>query len=465
MTMTQDRPDLFHSRSSTQEFLLSKTDSRDSVVKDSEPVQKDCSVLAYKSRKPLELGSEDLTCVFPDLLTGNHFLQQAMGTLKTSKRFGAIVIRIDDVEHQNPDSENKWLSEIRLDVAETIEKTCTHQKGIWGQLGSRTFGSFFAEKGSPDSLDIARKIQKELAKHRTETVTAGIAQYPTANFNKNQVIDNARKALQHASFFGPNSAVCFDAVSLNISGDQLYQEGNIQEAIKEFKRALLLDPSNVNIHNSLGVCYGVLGEFENALASFETARWLDPDEMMAVYNIGLTHSLTADIDKSLEYLRDAYRINPEVFEITFQIGRLHIDQGQPAKALPFLEKAVRLRPTSGPAQFYLGEGLRTLDRTEEAIRAFQKAIKQNPNDAASLSALGCLFLSKGENLEIARVFCQQSVEISPENGLFRHRLAGLYMNENRLRDALEEFKKANQLGHDSLASIEEIQKRLTAKAS
>ena len=115
--------------------------------------------------------------------------------------------------------------------------------------------------------------------------------------------------------------------------------------------------------------------------------------------------------------------------------------------------------------FYLGEGLRALGRTEEAIQAYQRASKQNPNDAASLSALGCLFCVKGENPEIARVFCQQSVAISPENGLYRHRLGGLYLKENRLRDALEEFKKANQLGHDSLAPIEEIQKRLTAKAS
>ncbi len=83
----------------------------------------------------------------------------------------------------------------------------------------------------------------------------------------------------------------------------------------------------------------------------------------------------------------------------------------------------------------------------------------------SLSAMGCLFAEREENPEIALMFCQESVRLSPENGLFRFRLGQLYLKENRLTDALKQFKKAEFLGQDASAVIAQIQKRLPARAS
>ena len=70
-----------------------------------------------------------------------------------------------------------------------------------------------------------------------------------------------------------------------------------------------------------------------------------------------------------------------------------------------------------------------------------------------------------EDPEIAAMFCKHSVEISPENGLFRFRLAKLHLKQNRLDDALHEFEMANKLGYNAVEYIESIQTRLTARAS
>ena len=76
----------------------------------------------------------------------------------------------------------------------------------------------------------------------------------------------------------------------------------------------------------------------------------------------------------------------------------------------------------------------------------------------SLSALGHLFDLLGENPEITTIFCQQSVDISPENGLFRHRLGSLYLKRNQLEDALVQFEKAHSLGYNSRDAIKKIKK-------
>jgi tetratricopeptide (TPR) repeat protein len=106
-----------------------------------------------------------------------------------------------------------------------------------------------------------------------------------------------------------------------------------------------------------------------------------------------------------------------------------------------------------------------MDRTDAAIAAYKKALKQNPGDAAALSALGCLFDQQDENPEIAIMFCQESVGLSPDNGLFRLRLGRLYLKQNQFDEALKEFKMAVSLGQDATEFIEKINSREKAKAS
>ena len=98
-----------------------------------------------------------------------------------------------------------------------------------------------------------------------------------------------------------------------------------------------------------------------------------------------------------------------------------------------------------------------MNLTDEAVSAYKTAIRQNPNDADALSALGYLFDLQGENPEITTIFCQQSVDIAPENGLFRYRLGSLYLKRNLLKEALEQFQKADELGHDVKKIIKKVQ--------
>ena len=441
--MTHKKPELFHHRSSSRQFLFCKSD----------PTPKDDTVVEISR---VELSTVSKT--FPNILFGEDFIHHAMAGLDSSTQFEAMVIRIDDSDPKGESGSSNDHSKFLVDMVKTIDETCKNENGIWGQLDHDMFGCFIHGNNKTSPLEFADKIKSRLAKRHNETVSIGIASFPTLNFQKNQTIDNARKALDHAAFFGPDSMVLFDAVSLNISGDTLYQKGDINEAIMEFKAALLLDPSNVNVHNSLGVCYGILGDYVKALEEFEETIRIDPEETMALYNAGLANLLMENRDKALEYFLVADGKEEDIFEVAFQIGRLYLETGKPEQGKKNLEKAIRLNPDSGIALRYLGECCVAMNLTDEAIFAYKKAIRQNPNDAESLSALGSLFDLKGENPEITAIFCQQSIDIAPENGLFRYRLGNLYLKKNQLEDALEQFRKADDLGYDAKELIERVQK-------
>jgi tetratricopeptide (TPR) repeat protein len=186
---------------------------------------------------------------------------------------------------------------------------------------------------------------------------------------------------------------------------------------------------------------------------------------MPWYNMGFTSMLAGDRHKALDLFLKANTINQNVFEVAFQTGRLLMEMEQPESGKKFFTHAAELEPGSGAVFRYLGECYTAIGDVDAAITAYKKAIKHNPSDAASLSAMGCLFDEQQENPEIALMFCRESVRLSPENSLFRYRLGQLYLKQNRLDDALKEFKKAEFLGQDASAVITEIQKQLPAKAS
>ncbi len=441
---TQMQQELFRNRSTTREFLFSKT----------EPPQKEKPRPASPPN-----GSTWRIPSLPDLLTGDVLIETANDELSRQAEFCVMVVRIDNENGGQETAETPAL------VAQAIQAVCIGEKDVWGRLNATDFACFFPAANEMTGTARAEKLKKKIAADHVKTVSVGIASYPTLTYERHHILDNAYKALRHAGFFGRDSLVCFDSVSLNISGDELYQRGDIPGAVREFKMALLLDTANENVYNSLGVCYGVRNEFDRALEEFETAISLNPEEVMPLYNAGLVCTMKGDNDGALEYFLKAERIGPDIFEVAFHLGKLYVEMKKPQEARPFLERAVALRPESGPAYRFLGECYAALDLTDDAISSFTRAVKINPNDAPALSGLGHLYALQEKEIEIATMFCQQSIRIAPEEGLFRHRLGRLYQRQNRLEEALKEFHAATALGYDSAEHIDQIQSRLNAKAS
>ncbi|MGB5746483.1 MAG: tetratricopeptide repeat protein [Desulfobacterales bacterium] len=446
--MTSDKQTLSLSHRSASHFLFSKTDiGRLKEVKKTEIID----------------ANEAVKSAFPDMRSGNDFIDYANQQLGAVDQFSAMVIRLDPVKDDNDQAELPKGNDGHVDVAGILDRLCRRENGLWGTLEGGLLGSFLPVRNGSDSLELARDFQKRLVEKTGKTATIGVASFPTITYKKSEIINNARKALDHATFFGANSLVAFDDVSLNISGDKFYEKGEIQKAIDEFKLALELDPNNVNVHNSLGVCYGLQSHYDPAIAAFQKAIAIDPGEYMALHNLGLVHLLIEQRDRALEYFLDAYKINGKNFEVAFQTGKLYIETGNFKKSRPYLERAAELEPDSGPVYRYLGDCYAADHMPEAAISAYKKAIKHNPHDASAMSALGNIFDNQGENPEITLMFLRESVALSPENGLFHHRLGRHFSNQHRLNSALKEFVKAKSFGYDAAEDIKAIKNRKKAE--
>lgn len=394
------------------------------------------------------------------LHTDSAFAEKVGAAMDTLPAFAALVIGIETTDAGAPRPDGATDR-----TAAVVETACRDGAGLWGLLETDLYGCVLPGLSADEAKIRAEAMRDAMAAGGTQTVLIGVAAFPHSAFEKDEILGNALKALDHAAFFGAGSVVAFDAVSLNVSADKRYQEGDLSGAIEELQRALDLDAENYNVQNSLGVCYAELGAYEKALKIFETAMTLAPKDAMAVYNAGLAHLRMGDREHALERFLQADAMDGATFEVCLQTGRLYQDMHKPAKARPYLERAVQCRAESGIAQRYLGECLLALDRIEAAAVAYKKAVRCNPNDAEALSAMGCLFDRMGENPEISTLFCRQSIDLAPDNGVFRRRLGELLLKQNRLEEALQTFMKAEELGQDVRSLLAETRERLTLEAS
>jgi tetratricopeptide (TPR) repeat protein len=388
-----------------------------------------------------------LRAVFPDLLSEADLMPAMERRYSAAQRLLCMALRPDIESLGTGPQDLAAMQDVYRGIAEIISPMCRDDRGLWGMAGPDIL-AVAMPSGDRDPRTAAEGLQREVHRKTGSPLTVGIALYPTLDYAVEEILQCACKALVHAAFFGPGSHAVFDAVSLNISGDQLYDQGDLAGAIKEFERALVLDAKNVNVHNSLGVCYALLKDYDAALKFFRKALQIDTAEYMARYNVGLVHLLWGDRQSALVHFLKAHDLRSDVYEVLLQIGKLYLETGDPGLGIGYLEKASALNPDGGLSFRYLAEAHAAGGHLEQAASTYKKAVQANPNDAVSLSALGCLYDQQGENLEISIVFCEESVRLAPENGLFRFRLGKLYAKQNRPQEALKELEKARFLGYE-----------------
>ena len=326
-----------------------------------------------------------------------------------------------------------------------LETFFTEQEpGFWKKLDERVFAA--ALVGYSDRDEGRGKIEclrQSLCDALGTTVYAGACFYPFRDYPADDIPDSALKALDHAGFFSGQEVTWFDAVSLNVCADRLFQRNRVEDALSEYKKGLEIDPDNINLINSLGVCYGIMGRLESAKAEFEKINVIDPEEVMAIYNLGLVFSLLKDTENAVACLQKANRINSGIFEIELLLGNLLFRKGDLESALVHLENALGINPDSAAPLRVRGDIFLEMDRPEDAEREFNRSIKLNPSDAASLSGLARAFEVQNKNIDIALTFARKSTDIDPSNPLFRERLARIHLKREEHDLASLEFEKAN----------------------
>ncbi len=331
--------------------------------------------------------------------------------------FVCAVFRLPELEDKAEQEKASRLLEAGFD------SVLTHERGIWEGLDHRTFALVYWDfKQKQKAQRILASLKEKIATALKIDILTGLAWFPHKEFSDMETIANALKALDHAGFFKGDHQQEFDAVSLNICGDRRYQLGECEQAIAEYEKGLAMAPKNINLLNSLGVCYGIQGEVDKAAETFEQALALNPGEIMVIYNMGLIHQIHGNPDKAVLFLKKAHGIDPEIFEVELLLGHLLHKEGKAEQALGHIEAALNLNADSGAALTLKGEILLDRDLPAQAGPLFGEAVKRSPSNARAISGYAVAMALQNKNMTIALSFARESVALDPGNPTFRERL-------------------------------------------
>ncbi len=295
-----------------------------------------------------------------------------------------------------------------------------------------------------------------------DTISAGVSCYPYGDFKKSEILFNCQKALLHAAFFGNASGVVFDAVSLNISGDIYFSDGDLAKAVKEYRRGIKCDPQDVNLHNSLGVALVMMNKLPTAMHCFEQALKFDSKNFMALYNLGLGEQARNENVKAYSYMKKALEnhTNDEdgqeaLNDLKVQLGILSCDIGKCKQAvfhlLPWFEENKKNQDAER-IHYYLGKAYYDLKENKKAMAWLQRALRFNEYDDRAMNLLGTLYLEEEQGDDIALSLCRKSVELEPSNIVYKldiaraQRKCGLF---GEARDNLRRCLRRKELKNEA----------------
>ena len=107
-----------------------------------------------------------------------------------------------------------------------------------------------------------------------------------------------------------------------------------EKALKDFSRAIDIDPSRADAYVGRANTLSTLGRYEEALSDYNRAIEIDPELANAYANRGSAHSQTGQYKKAIADYEKALELDPEIDDAPGFIDRLFSDD-------PNTEKGIR----------------------------------------------------------------------------------------------------------------------------
>jgi len=120
----------------------------------------------------------------------------------------------------------------------------------------------------------------------------------------------------------------------------LYEyKGNLQEAEKDYTKAIVLDGNHLEAYYNRGLIFARTGKLDQAIRDFSEVIRMDPNAADAYCNRGNARLKLQNPELAIKDYDAALEIRPDDSDILFNRGIARLRQGDKPKALDDLERA------------------------------------------------------------------------------------------------------------------------------
>ena len=136
-----------------------------------------------------------------------------------------------------------------------------------------------------------------------------------------------------------------EAEAHNNLGVAFHVRGQTDAAIKEYERALTINPSLAKAHNDLAGAYYALGLVMSAVDEWGKAIRLEPSLAQTHYNLGVVHKAQGRLDLAIAAWEKALSIDSSITDAEFGLGEIYEACGKAANAIDHYRRFILQAPT------------------------------------------------------------------------------------------------------------------------
>src|SRR5258706_841375 len=226
----------------------------------------------------------------------------------------------------------------------------------------------------------------------------------------------------------------------NSRGIELADRGWLDEALREFKKAIELDPESAHAHDNLATVLAEKKNFTQALEEYLTALKLEPESATAHYNLACflaTHSH----EMAIEQYKEAIAQDPEYPDAHLNLGMTYADLDQREEAKPEFKPAMDLWPADALPRHELAAMMMDEGDYRGAIGLLNEVVRLEPENYEGWLDLGISYAQKGFYQEAERCY-GKARDLNPDDVLLNYNDAALHSLWEKRPEAVAALRKA-----------------------
>jgi serine/threonine protein kinase/Flp pilus assembly protein TadD len=190
----------------------------------------------------------------------------------------------------------------------------------------------------------------------------------------------------------------------NQLGVALYRQGKKEEAIAAYRKAIQLAPNAPVPYSGLGYALLDQGKHDEAIAAFRKSIELKPGTWHSHEGLARALDRQGKVDEAFAERCKLFELNPDSFVSAWNLGAAATRQGKDDIAIKALRRCIELKPDNAGAHDQLGLALARQGKADEAIASLARVLLLQPGNAGVHNHIGHILLSQGKRDEAAAAF-------------------------------------------------------------
>jgi tetratricopeptide (TPR) repeat protein len=205
-------------------------------------------------------------------------------------------------------------------------------------------------------------------------------------------------------------------------GDAYNKAGRPDDALREYDRAIAIQPPQAFIHDDKGIALLNKGLWDKAIIEFKTAIDLDPRYAVPHRNLWLAYRQTGMKAESIVEIKKAIELDPSFTEAYSNLGMSLGEMGRFEESEDILKKALSLDPNNPLYLLNLGTTYQLAGHWDEAVELYKKGIAINARDLNCWIDLGNTYFLMDRFTDAAAAF-QTALTLAPGQPVIQGKLA------------------------------------------